>query len=100
MPRGRRRLPDACVAALSAADLIVHAGDFTAPEALAEIDAIGPPLVAVHGNVDVPAVRSRLPERVVFDAGGATIGVVHDAGPRRGRLARLRIEFPDADAVV
>ena len=26
--------------------------------------------------------------------------MVHDAGPRRGRLARLQRRFPDADAVV
>ena len=31
---------------------------------------------------------------------GARIGVVHDAGPERGRLARLRRTFADADAVV
>ena len=28
------------------------------------------------------------------------IGLVHDAGPARGRLARLRRRFPKADAVV
>ena len=30
----------------------------------------------------------------------ARIGLVHDAGPARGRLARLRRAFGDADAVV
>ena len=38
-------------------------------------------------------------ERLV-EVGGVRIGVVHDAGPSRGRLARLRRRFPDADAVV
>ena len=28
------------------------------------------------------------------------LGVIHDAGPARGRLARMRRAFPDADAVV
>ena len=100
MPRGSRRLPGACLDELAGADLIVHAGDFTGAEALAEIESIGPPLVAVHGNVDAPEVRAALPERASFEAGGATIAVVHDAGARRGRLARLRREFPAADAVV
>ncbi len=100
MPRGRRALPSECVVRLRAAELIVHAGDFTGAEALAEIEAIGPPLVAVHGNVDTAEVHERLPERAVFEAGGAQIGVIHDAGPRRGRLARMRREFPGADAVV
>ncbi len=88
MPRGARRLPDACVEALAGADLIVHAGDFTGPEVLAEIRSLGPPLVAVHGNVDAPEVREALPERASFEAGGATIAVVHDAGAARGRLDR------------
>jgi uncharacterized protein len=100
MPRGARRLPQACVDHLAGADAIIHAGDFTGTEALAEIVAIGPPLIAVHGNVDVPEIRSQLPERVVFEAEGARIGVVHDAGPKRGRLERLRAQFPGADAVV
>lgn len=100
MPRGARRLPDACVETLAGADVIVHAGDFTGPGTLAEIRSLGPPLVAVHGNVDAPEVRDELPERTSFEAGGATIAVVHDAGPARGRLTRLRREFPAADAVV
>jgi len=100
MPRGRRRLPGACVEAIAATDLVVHAGDFTGPETLAEVEAIGPPLVAVHGNVDAAEVRAALPERARFEAGGATVAVIHDAGPRRGRLGRLRREFPDADAVI
>jgi hypothetical protein len=37
---------------------------------------------------------------VSFEASGATIAVIHDAGPRRGRIERMRREFPDADAVV
>jgi putative phosphoesterase len=100
MPRGARRLPDACVEAIAAADLVVHAGDFTGAEILAEVRAIGPPLVAVHGNVDAPEIRAELPERATFEAGGATVAVIHDAGPRKGRLARMRREFPGADAVV
>ena len=100
MPRGARRLPDECVEHLRAADAIIHAGDFSGPEPLAEIEALGPPLVAVHGNVDTHEVCAALPERVVFEAEGARLGIVHDAGPRRGRLGRMRREFPDADAVV
>ena len=100
MPRGKRRLPETCVKAIVAADLLVHAGDFTGPETLAEIQALGPPLVAVHGNVDAPKVQATLPERVSFEASGATVAVIHDAGPRRGRLERMRREFPDADAVI
>ena len=100
LPRGRRRLPDACVERIAAADLVIHAGDFTAPEVFDEIAAIGPPVRAVHGNVDAPALKLRLPETESFDADGATIAMVHDAGPSKRRLERMRARFPDADAVV
>ncbi len=100
MPKGERRLPERCVAELRAADLIVHLGDFWAASVLKGIDRLGPPVVAVHGNVDEPALVHRLPERAVFDVGGARFGVVHDAGPRGGRLERLRRWFPDADAAL
>jgi putative phosphoesterase len=100
LPRGRRRLPEACVARIAAADLVIHTGDFSTVGAYEEIAAIGPELVAVHGNVDEPALRERLAETVEVEVGGARIAVMHDAGPRRGRLDRLRRAFPDADAVV
>ena len=100
LPRGSRRIPAACLGRLVAADLIVHAGDFSTIAAYEELLSLGPPLAGVHGNVDDEALRERLPEERTVEAGGARIGVVHDAGPARGRLARLRRRFPDADAVV
>ena len=100
LPRGTRRIPDECVERMRAADLVVHAGDISTPEALAEIEALGTPVRAVHGNVDSAELRRRLPESLVLDAAGARIAVVHDAGPSRGRLERMRLRFPDADAVV
>jgi len=100
MPRGSRRLPDACVEQLANADLILHAGDVITLAVLREIEAIGPPVLAVHGNVDDADVRAALPARRVVGAAGAKIAMTHDAGPREGRLARMRRRFPDADAVV
>jgi uncharacterized protein len=100
LPRGTRALPASCVERLAAADLIVHAGDFIAETVLREIEAIGPPVAAVHGNVDEPQLRRRLPPARLVRAGDATIAVVHDAGPAPRRLERMRARFPDADAVV
>jgi uncharacterized protein len=34
------------------------------------------------------------------EADGATIAMIHDAGPSAGRLERMRRRFPQADAVV
>jgi uncharacterized protein len=100
LPRGARRLPDGCTERLRAADLIVHAGDLSARSVLAELEAFGPPVVAVHGNVDDTELRALLPEQRVVELGGARIGVVHDAGPAKGRLARLRRRFAGCDAAI
>jgi putative phosphoesterase len=100
LPRGRRRLPDACLEQLRRADLILHAGDFVSAGALAELEDLGPPIAAVHGNVDSEDVQQRLPETRVVEVAGARIGMVHDAGPARARLGRMRRRFPDAAALV
>lgn len=100
MPRRDRALPAACVQHLRAADAILHAGDLMTVAVLRELEALGPPVHAVYGNVDEQALRMLLPEARVVEAAGARIAMVHDSGPARGRLARLRARFPDADAVV
>ncbi len=99
MPRGARRLPAECVAALARAELIVHTGDFVELSVLRLLETYGQ-VVAVHGNVDEPSLRRMLPRTRTIDVAGATLGLVHDAGPARGRFERLRRQFPDADAVV
>lgn len=100
LPRGVRRLSDECVARLRAADLILHAGDLTSVSFFAELQELGPPVEAVCGNMDEPALRELLPRERVVDVGGLRIAVLHDAGPRAGREARLAVRFPDCAAVV
>jgi uncharacterized protein len=100
MPRGRRALPDACIERLRSADLILHAGDLTGIAFLDELRSLGPPVDAVHGNMDEPAIRESLPKERVVEVGSARIGVVHIPGPRSGREDRLAARFPGCDAVV
>ena len=100
LPRGSRRLPDRCVQLLRGADLILHAGDVSSAATLGELRALGPPVHAVHGNVDEPAVVAELPAELVLEVDGARVAMVHDSGPSAGRMARMRRRFPDADAVV
>ena len=100
MPRGGRRLPDACVERLRAADLIFHAGDVTAEAVFEELAALGPPVHAVHGNMDDAALCERLPVTLVVEAGGLTIGMTHDPGPLARREERLAARFPGCAAVV
>ena len=100
LPGGSRRLPDDCRRRLAAADMILHAGDVVSASTLAEIELIGPPVVAVHGNQDDAELCRQLPLERTVEVAGRRIGIVHDAGPAAGRLKRMRGRFPDADAVV
>lgn len=98
MPRGSRTLPDACLRVLEAADLILHTGDFTDDSVLALLEAYAP-VRAVQGNMDEWPLRERLPERVIVEADGLRIGLVHDGGPASGRHGRLRAWFPACEIV-
>ncbi len=104
--RASRRLPKSCIERLRAADLIVHAGDIGCLLVLRELQSHGE-VIAVHGNVDEADVRALLPKSTIIEADTARIGIVHDAGPSRGRLQRLRGRFSQrsnpsaqADAVI
>jgi putative phosphoesterase len=100
LPRGARALPPACVEHLREADVILHAGDLVTVEVLRDLQALGPPVEAIHGNVDDATVRRMLPSARLVGAAGAVIAMVHDAGPADGRLRRMQQRFADADAVV
>ena len=100
LPRGTRRLPEACLVRLRTADLILHAGDVVAESVFAEFEALGPPVHAVHGNMDDAALQRRLQPRLVVEAGNVRIGMTHDPGPWAGRGERLAGRFPGCAAVV
>jgi putative phosphoesterase len=85
---------------LREADAIVHAGDHSSVAALEALRALGPPVHAVHGNADEPAVQALLPAELVVELGGSRLGVVHDPGSRPGREERLSARFRGCDAVV
>jgi putative phosphoesterase len=100
LPRGRRRLPDECTDAIRGSDLLVHAGDVSTAAALADLRRIGPPVRAVHGNVDDADLARQLPERLELSLGDVDLGLIHDAGATSGRVCRLRGLFPRAAAVI
>ena len=100
MPRGSRRIPDACAERLRAADLVIHAGDIATREVLDDLRELNPRVEAVFGNVDSAELQRSLPETRVLEVEGSKIAVVHDAGAKTGRLRRMQKLFPDADAVV
>jgi uncharacterized protein len=100
LPRGSRRLPDECVERLRAADLVLHAGDLVGTAFLDELRGLGPPVHAVCGNADEPALRTSLPRSLEVEVEGVRIGLTHVPGPAAGREKRLAARFPGCDAVV
>jgi putative phosphoesterase len=100
MPRGTRAIPEACLQRCRDADAILHAGDLLDMPVLELLRGLGPPLHAIHGNVDSAAVRAVLPGRLELELGGVRIGMVHAPGPAGGRLDALRAAFPRCDAVI
>ena len=79
---------------------MLHGGDFVTAQFLEELRAIGPAVEGVAGNMDEPGLKEALPKQRVVEAGGFRIGMVHDAGPRVRREARLAARFEDCEAVV
>jgi putative phosphoesterase len=100
MPKGGRALPAPCVERIQAAEAVIHAGDFSTGAVLGELRSLCPVVLGVHGNVDDAELRRDLPESLAVEIESRTLAVVHDAGPAKGRIARMRKRFPDAEAVV
>lgn len=99
-PSRWRGLPPELLPALELADAVLHAGDVCVPHVLDELAGYAP-VHAVAGNNDGPDVAA-WGAAGTWEAewGGVRLAMIHDAGARQGRAARLRRRFPDADLVV
>ena len=100
VPRRARTLPDEVWAAVDAADVVVHAGDWVDASLVDSLDSRAARLVGVHGNNDGPAVRARLPEVARVELDGLRLGVVHETGQSTGREKRCDEAHPDLDVLV
>ena len=100
VPKRAPDLPPELWAAIDAADLVIHAGDWVDVATLDVLERRARRLVAVVGNNDGPALRARLPEVARVEIDGVRIAVVHETGGAAGREARMQAAFPDADVLV
>lgn len=92
-------LEGAALEAARAADAVIHAGDFTTEAALDAFHEECATVFAVHGNVDDPAVRDRLPTTRVVEAAGARFAVTHRSDSGETGLTMFGRSH-DADVVV
>ena len=100
VPKRARDLPAQVWAAVEAADVVIHAGDWVDERLLDELERRAGRLVAVWGNNDHGALRQRLAEVARFEVEGVRIGVVHETGDAKGREARCSALYPDLDVLV
>ena len=100
IPDFARRLPEAVLREAERADVVIHAGDVTSPAVLDALAAFAP-VLAVRGNNDGPDVAAwGAPETIETELDGVPSAVIHDAGPAKGRPARMRRRFPGARLVI
>lgn len=74
-------------ALLASADLILHAGDVTAPDVLDWCEAFAPVLVA-RGNNDL-FEDARMADRQILDIEGWRLGMTHELRPESRPMATL-----------
>jgi putative phosphoesterase len=93
VPRRARDLPAAVWAAVDAADVVIHAGDWVSEAFLDVLEARSRRLIGVFGNNDGPPLRARLPEVAEAELGGVRLAVIHETGPATGRERRCADRF-------
>jgi uncharacterized protein len=100
VPKRAKDLPAALWAAIDAADVVVHAGDWVDVSLLDSMRARARRLIGVIGNNDGPSLAARLPEIARADLDGLRLAVVHETGPATGRERRCAQRFGDCDLLV
>ncbi len=100
LPLRARALPEPVWAAIEAADVVLHAGDWVSEDLLNQIEARSRRLVAVYGNNDGPGLQARLPEVARVELEGLRVAVVHDSGPAKNRETRCAAIYADTDLLV
>jgi putative phosphoesterase len=100
VPTRARDLPARVWDEVANADVVLHAGDWVAPELLDALESRSARLIACWGNNDGSALRARLPERADVTLAGVRFTVVHETGAATGREARVSRLYPDSDVLV
>lgn len=100
VPKRARDLPAQVWDEVARADVVIHAGDWVAPELLDHLKARAARLVACWGNNDGSALRERLPERVDVTLEGVRFTVVHETGAAAGRESRMSRLYPQTGVLV
>lgn len=100
LPKRAKELASELWAAIEAADIVIHAGDWVDEATLDQFEARANRLIAVYGNNDGPELRARLPEIARADIEGIRLTVIHETGAAQGREKRMDAQFADGEVLV
>jgi putative phosphoesterase len=92
MPSRAKQLPEALIQGLHGVELILHAGDFTSPEVITQLETIAP-VEGVAGNNDGEEIVSRFGRKKVLVYKGFHIGLVHGDGKSKTTERRAQEAF-------
>jgi putative phosphoesterase len=92
IPASAGKLPPKIYEHFKDCDLIIHAGDLVEMSVIEELERVAE-TKAVWGNMDGAEIRERLPEKILFEAGGKKIAVTHGKGPSLKVFQQIRKEF-------
>jgi putative phosphoesterase len=100
LPVRAKKLPAQLWAAIEAADVVIHAGDWVSVALLDELESRSRQLIGCWGNNDGPELRARLPEVARVSLDRLSVAVVHETGASKGREERCEKAYPDVDVLV
>ena len=117
IPDAIPELPSQLVERLQSVDLILHVGDLVRLDVLESLQMIAE-TIAVHGNMDEPAVVRQLPRKRLLTLAGRSIGLIHgdqaceiereylkpgydyDSSPMNAFYQYLLGELPEAEIII
>lgn len=92
IPTRAKVLPEKVFKLLNGVDLILHAGDIESISVLKLLEKIAP-VIAVHGNMDPPSLRTLLPRNLIIEINNFKFGLIHGSGAPFGITTRIKNEF-------
>ncbi|OGD53417.1 hypothetical protein A3K80_05340 [Candidatus Bathyarchaeota archaeon RBG_13_38_9] len=90
IPSRAKKIPSKVFEIFKDADLIIHAGDIIQISVINELEQIAP-VLAVHGNMDPPDVKTKLPEFNSIEFRGRKTGIIHNPDALYGMDKMKRI---------
>ena len=89
----------AIINTLNLSNLTAITGEIKKARSKYLIRAIGE-VKAVAGNMDSILLKTRLPQKELFEVAGKTVGLTHGRGGPRGMADRMRDMFTDVDLII